>query len=302
MRLLPPEEYEQVWPLVSSVEFATLSFTPVLKGVMEGCVFLSAFSPKVSYISNAYGMSLLCGAAPATLPEEHLRSFTDWLRAHIFSRKRTYMEWLQAYPNNEWKEIFDKAFPSLLPTFDPERTSHDSFALCERINYRYNLEHSLPAASAAIPEGLVLSPLLLEHFPHLDGAVVPMHFWKSDTWATKGGAGFLLSAKSDGTASAGQPVSWSFSSGVTENQLELGIETVEAFRGKGLARLVCDRLLVYCAERGLDPIWCCRKSNVGSMRLAEALGFRKIDYPFGPIHYYHLPAQEGGLSLDYRKL
>jgi RimJ/RimL family protein N-acetyltransferase len=82
----------------------------------------------------------------------------------------------------------------------------------------------------------------------------------------------------------GKLAATSFSSFRFKEKLELGIETAEEFRGKGLAQKVCAALIDYCIENNLEPIWACRLENTGSYKLALKLGFE----PFLEIPYYRL--------------
>ena len=199
------------------------------------------------------------------------------------------MEWLQAHPALPWKAFFQAHYPLEAFSVSPQE---DRFTLCERINFRYMPSERPPAPP---PPELVLVPLTVEHFLQLEGSVVPKHFWRdAETWKREGGVGFCLLAGKE-------PVSWSFSSSRNPHQLELGIETLPLYRGKGLARIVCERLLQYCAQMRVEPIWCCRRSNIASCKLAAALGFAEIHRPTGPIPYYHLPVLPSSLSLDYRR-
>jgi len=73
-----------------------------------------------------------------------------------------------------------------------------------------------------------------------------------------------------------EPVSWAFSSAVSSNEVDIGIETAEAHRHRGLAlaaaaALIKDILPEKC------PAWTCQRSNLGSARVAERLGFVKRD-------------------------
>jgi RimJ/RimL family protein N-acetyltransferase len=72
---------------------------------------------------------------------------------------------------------------------------------------------------------------------------------------------------------------------VHDNYLELGIETVEAYRGKGLAQSVCSALIDYCLQNNYEPVWSCRFENTASYRLAQKLGFE----PVSTRTYYKLP-------------
>jgi RimJ/RimL family protein N-acetyltransferase len=66
-----------------------------------------------------------------------------------------------------------------------------------------------------------------------------------------------------------------------DNMLELGMETVPKFRGKGFAQHTCSQLIDYCLDNDYEPIWACRLENIGSVRLAEKLGFKStIQIPY----------------------
>jgi RimJ/RimL family protein N-acetyltransferase len=82
-----------------------------------------------------------------------------------------------------------------------------------------------------------------------------------------------------------QPVSMAYSAYITHNQLELGIETSENHRGKGLALHTCSALIDYCLKYQYEPVWSCRFENAGSYRLAQKLGFE----PVLTLPYYRLP-------------
>mgnify|MGYP000940173832 FL=1 len=108
--------------------------------------------------------------------------------------------------------------------------------------------------------------------------MIPRFFWNSPELFKKVGAGFTLYYN-------GEPASTAFSAYVENNKLEIGIETIEKFKGKGFALLVCSALIDYSIDRGLEPEWSCRLENTGSYRLAQKLGFVPQLY----IPYYRLP-------------
>jgi len=303
MERIGVERYSEVLPLVHGVIFSTLSFQAVLLEHMEGVVWLSPQTSsgsdgaggRLAYIANVYGMSLLCGAAPKDIDDDQRDSILSWIKQHLSgtspTHHRSYVEWLQVYPN-DWAEFLQSNFsPSAYST---NFTEENQFALCERVNYRFNM-YSQPLSSLQpLPTNMELVPLTAEHFS-LEGSVVPKNFWKDvETWG-KNGVGFCLLVDA-------KPVSWSFSSGAIDNQIELGIETVKEYRGRGLAKLLCDRLVRYCVEKEIEPVWCCRRSNTASCQLAVSLGFVEIKQPTGPIPYYHLPlSPHSDVLSDHRK-
>jgi len=80
-------------------------------------------------------------------------------------------------------------------------------------------------------------------------------------------------------------VSTAFSAFVHGHLLELGIETLAGFYGRGFAQFTCSALIDYCLENNLEPVWACRLENTGSYKLAQKLGF-EVEHL---LPYYQLP-------------
>jgi RimJ/RimL family protein N-acetyltransferase len=71
-------------------------------------------------------------------------------------------------------------------------------------------------------------------------------------------------------------VSWCLSVFVSGEKFELGLETIKDYRGKGCAKVVSSACIEYCMEHYLVPLWNCNEENKPSVRVAEAIGFKKI--------------------------
>jgi RimJ/RimL family protein N-acetyltransferase len=117
-----------------------------------------------------------------------------------------------------------------------------------------------------------------ELFRRMQGTVVPMYFWDSADNFLEKGKGFSMIIDK-------QPVCTAYSAYIFEGQLELGIETIPQFRGKGFALYTCAALIDYCLMNNYEPIWSCRFENTASCRLAQKLGFE----PTVTLPYYKLP-------------
>ena len=65
----------------------------------------------------------------------------------------------------------------------------------------------------------------------------------------------------------------SFSAAVSSRQIDIGIETKEAHRRKGLAVIVAKKMTEYVLSIGKEPVWDCDAANVGSRATAERVGF-----------------------------
>ena len=55
----------------------------------------------------------------------------------------------------------------------------------------------------------------------------------------------------------------------------IGVFTAPAFRGRGIGRAVASTCAAMAIERGYLALWQTLESNAGSVRLAEAIGFRR---------------------------
>ena len=75
----------------------------------------------------------------------------------------------------------------------------------------------------------------------MTGSVIPRNFWDSVEDFCDMGIGFSLFHKNELASTA-------FSSYIHGSDLELGMETIEKYRGKGFAIHVCSALIDYCIE------------------------------------------------------
>lgn len=66
----------------------------------------------------------------------------------------------------------------------------------------------------------------------------------------------------------------------TEALWDVSIDTLEAFRGRGLAARTTRWLIGHMARHGKRPIWGAVESNAASLALARRLGFRRVDEIF----------------------
>ncbi|MNP00830.1 GNAT acetyltransferase [compost metagenome] len=114
-------------------------------------------------------------------------------------------------------------------------------------------------------------------YRNIQGSVIPRYFWKDEEQFDEIGLGYSLIYDGEIAATA-------FSAYKNGNQLEIGIETLEKYRGKGFAKMVCSALIDACLKSGLEPVWACRLENEGSYQLAQKLGF----VPSVCVPYYKL--------------
>ncbi|MGI9078513.1 MAG: GNAT family N-acetyltransferase [Gemmatimonadaceae bacterium] len=75
----------------------------------------------------------------------------------------------------------------------------------------------------------------------------------------------------------GQPVSFCYAGSETERWWDIGIDTLEPYRRKGLAARCVAFQIARFRERGKQPVWGATDSNSASVQLAAKLGFMKTD-------------------------
>ncbi len=72
-------------------------------------------------------------------------------------------------------------------------------------------------------------------------------------------------------------VGWCTSEYVSGKQCGIGIETLEDAQGRGFATLTASAFVEHCQKRGITPHWDAWATNTPSVRVAEKVGFRKIE-------------------------
>ena len=72
-------------------------------------------------------------------------------------------------------------------------------------------------------------------------------------------------------------VCWCTAEYVSEKKCGIGIEVVDEFQNKGIATATAAHFLEHCMNRNIFAHWECDKDNIGSVRVAEKVGFEKIE-------------------------
>jgi hypothetical protein len=274
MILLDKTHYNKAIEPLKKVTINTLFAHAVVDGCVEGVVFVDDVDrPRTFYVEHPYGMSLLFGEAGN---EEFNSKFLDYsLNA---DRNRDKHVWMQAWPQ-KWDaklvELFDGR---LIKSEDNTGDDNGNFVeLNTRVNFKINVDkhQRFKATSPAHSHKITRSDKCV--FENMKGSVVPYYFWDNAEHFCNDGVGFSLFCERDLASTA-------FSAFIVDNKVEIGIETFEIFKRKGLAQLACSALIDYCLENSLEPIWSCRLENYGSYKLAQKLGFD----PTITLPYYRL--------------
>lgn len=270
MKLLEKCDYFKVIEPLRKVGINHLFVRAIIAGHINGDIYVDdKHNPTSFYVIHPYGMSLLFG-------DNNNAIFNAWLFAHALNlfQKRDKFEWLQAYPN-EWNDQITTQWGDYLVKSDAASISDTSkIEVNTRVNFKFNKErYNLFKNSFSHFEWKVVRTNG-DMFEKMSGAVIPKHFWMNASDFDKKAVAFSV-------VEDGEVVSTAFSAFVLDGELEIGIETVSSFQGKGYAIVACSALIDYCLKEGFEPVWSCRFENTSSYNLAQKLGFEPTIYwPF----------------------
>ncbi|AET68105.1 hypothetical protein Desor_2551 [Desulfosporosinus orientis DSM 765] len=260
---LEVNDYAKVIEPLEKLTINTLFAKSVIYGHVDGSVYAdSDKEPKVFYIAHPYGMSLLFGNMKS-------EKFNETLCSYLINRDNVRIkdEWLQVFPTS-WSRQLEMILGS-----HTNRVVRNT-----RVNFIFDFNKYKELNKPLNKPEYEILRTTKEIFRNFHGNVIPKYFWNDEDHFQESGIGYSLICD-------GEVASTAFSSFIINNQLEIGIETREKYRGKGFALCVCSALINYCLENSLVPIWACRLGNISSYQLAQRLGFVPSQF----IPYYQLP-------------
>ena len=274
MILLDGSEYCKVEKPLKKVVINNLFARTVIEKHLPGKVYVDSINtPSTFYVIHPYGMSLLFG-------NPNNDKFNTWFRQYALNvdKSRNKYEWVQVFPDN-WDDKFKELFGNdLINNSNNSDDIEGKVELNGRVNFKFNGDAYSVFKQDNIKSAFKIVRTDKESFNNMKGSVVPMHFWTDAESFLKHGVGFSLFCDNELASTA-------YSAYVHDNFLEIGIETIEEYRGRGLAQSVCSALIDYCLQNNLDPVWSCRLENTASCKLAQKLGFE----PVSKRTYYKLP-------------
>jgi len=272
MILLEKEKYDKLTEPLKKVTINNLFARSVIEKCVTGKVYVdNCDDPQTFYVVHPYGMSLLFGDCNNKVFNESLRRYS--LNTDKTRKKH---EWMQAFPK-DWDAVLNRLFEHcMIKSSDNIENKEDSIIeLNTRINFKFNQLKYLENKVKHRASDIVIKRTDKQIFKEMKGSVVPLYFWDNADDFIKNGVGFSLFCDNKLASTA-------YSVFVHDNKLEVGIETIEEFRGRGFARQICSALIDYCIENDYEPVWACRLENIGSYELAQKLGFE----PCAKIPYY----------------
>ena len=260
MQLLDETAYEAVRPLLTQTISRHASAAAILAGVLDGTVWADdPIRPSVTLISD--GEASYLAGKPAQL-------------AQLTALRALIPAWSYFLPEDNWlprhSEVWDNPFARPHPRL------------------RFELERAGP--EVGLPDGFALAPInrnSVAEYPALrELAEDEGSSWRSFEDFLDLGVGYAVLCD-------GAVVSHSLADCVVGNRAELGVGTKDGFRRLGLGRAAAVAAVNECLRRGIVDIgWHCHASNAGSIRIAEAAGFRRREQYFG--YSSNLPAENVG--------
>lgn len=274
MILLENEKYNKLTKPLIKVDINNLFVRSVIEKSVSGTVYVDDINePKSFYVVHPYGISLLFGDCNN---KEFNNSFRDY--ALNINKIRNKHEWMQAFPN-DWDSVLNELFKGCIikSSDNIENIENEIIELNTRINFKFNHDIYLDFKKKNSYKDLKIVQTDRQIYRDMKGSVIPSYFWDSADDFFENGVGFSVFHENKLASTA-------YSAFIHDDKLELGIETVEEYRGKGYAQYVCASLIDYCMDNNYEPIWSCRLENVASYKLAQKLGFE----PSTEIPFYRL--------------
>jgi len=267
MHELCKNRYETLLGPISTIPFNNLMIRSIIAGHVDGKVYVdSADNPQSFYIVHPYGMSYLFGNSGN-------KSFNKWLYDYLTGKSHTHQkdEWVQIYPS-DWDFLMNRLVDEHIAI------------LHTRLNFKFDAAtFNKNYKQIILPTHKVISTPTDMLF-NISGQVVPKDFWKTPEQFAKMAKAFTVIVDD-------KPASTAFTSSTHDNKLEIGIETMAEYHGQGLAYLACAKLIEYCLDNNLEPVWSCRLDNTGSVKLSKKLGFiETLRMP-----YYHVTCKKASV-------
>lgn len=271
MKELEIKDYSKAIEALKKVRINNLFARAVVENQISGKVYVdNPGNPTTFYVVHPYGMSLLFG-------KHDNQDFNKALKDHALNNNKTRNahEWMQAYPG-QWDTKLKTLFSDCSIKSSDNKTNQTTsiVELNTRVNFKFNLDKYTELKKKIRTSESYAIRTNEEEFKSMRGSVIPSNFWNNANDFLVNGIGFS-------TYSGNELACTAFASFIMDNFLELGMETIPKFRGKGFAQYTCSKLIDYCLENSFEPIWACRLENTGSYRLAEKLGFEvSIQIPY----------------------
>lgn len=104
------------------------------------------------------------------------------------------------------------------------------------------------------------------HLASISGKITPAFSWNHAEQFLENGCGYCIMQDDI-------PTAWAFSAAVSEQEIDIGVETDVRFRKRGFAYAAAAAMIAEILLQKKTPVWACHINNPASQKLAAALGF-----------------------------
>ena len=137
-----------------------------------------------------------------------------------------------------------------------------------RLEYIHSGSEDL-GTSLQLPAGCRIEPIHAANIDRIKGRIIPAFSWDRKEQFLEHGFGYVVTCEAEIAAV-------SFSAAVSSEEVDIGVETMEAFRQHGFARLLTEQMCKTIHVQGKRPVWAHSQKNEISGKTALACGFVRI--------------------------
>lgn len=256
------EEFEKIKNLFSSNN-KKFVFDSIIEGKTPGRIYVNnEYNPELYVIFDGGNFVLYLGGETDNL--EEYEKCVSYIRESILTEElRKFGEWITiSYTSNIWKNKLLDVLKGL--TIEQDK----------RVLYRYNIENTpndnefdLFFQVKAIDEN-ILNNSELENIEELLDEISGM--WGNTEEFVKNGFGYCALYEE-------KLISWCTGEFFSEKTCGIGIYTIEEERKKGVAAALTRSFVTECSKRGLVPYWDSWDDNAASIKVAEKVGFDRVE-------------------------
>jgi GNAT superfamily N-acetyltransferase len=239
----------------------TLLVRTVYEGTSPGTIWVDdVANPRTALVRTPEGHELV-GEAPEGAAAEGIRALV--LEQMIpEGRERGWAFFGMGYPGEAWREFLSELFQGEDPVWD---YSHYLRLGKPRVDWRERL-----------PEGFEVRRVDAALLGQDElGNILEVRGWAEGNFGTR--EAFLERGFGFCVVEGETIASWCLSDCVSGPRCEIGIQTDERYRRRGLATCAVAAAVEHCLDRGLTEIgWHCGSANTPSLAVAQGVGFEKV--------------------------
>ncbi len=139
--------------------------------------------------------------------------------------------------------------------------SDRSYEINDRIEFAWSGDYK----EIPVNEEFSIEPITKDNIGKIKGRIIPSFSWESSEQFLNNGFGYV--------AVKGEDICAVAFGAVSSEEVDIGVETYEAFRRKGLSAALASKMCEHILGIGKKPVWSCATTNEGSRRTALKVGF-----------------------------